>query len=149
LAISRGNNDHFEETWSLWALCNIALEQKQYSEAKQQAYQSLQAAETLGFQQGVLNARFHLGDIAYMMHDYLEADEHYQKAYVMSSNFGNRVWMAHAKCGLGRVACDFERYRASREHFYEALKFASEIQSVPGSLEAVEGLVELLAKTGE
>jgi tetratricopeptide (TPR) repeat protein len=130
-------------------LSHIAFEQRDYAEAKQQAHQSLLAAEALDYRRGILNAHFNLADIAYAVGDYPEADKHYQRTYAMSCNFGNRLWIAQALCGLGRVACVFESYRDSRQHFCEALRLARMSQSVPTSLESVEGLAELLSKMGE
>ena len=106
-------------TTPLRALGEVAFENADFEQAREQFQIALKVLEQLGNQSGISIILLKLGDLELKLENYDKARSYYEQSLVVSRHFGKS--MMAVDC-LGRVALYQGQYLQAKQHFSEALR---------------------------
>ena len=120
----------------LYAVCKEKTKLGEYTEAMKYANEDLALAEKIGFNKGIANSYYEIGNIYHSLSDYPKAIEKYQKSLTIYEQSGNKNGIANNFGGIGAAYCSLSDYPKALDYEQRALTIYEQM----GNKEGIAGI---------
>ncbi|MCP4544085.1 MAG: tetratricopeptide repeat protein [Chloroflexi bacterium] len=121
----------------------------EYEEATTHFTESLALCREMGDRRGVAVRLTNLGELARLQGDYATAQHHSQQALEIFEELGAQQSLAVTLGNLGHVSVAMGDHVAAAPYYHKAIQIAMTVGAIPAALEALAGLVGVLAQSGQ
>jgi len=145
LELARRMDNRWSLGFSLVNLGRVAFAKGDFDEAEAYYQEAMLIREELGDYRGQALGLQYLGDTALVQDELHRARQVYQESLVIFQDIGSQASTAAILVRLGDVERIAQSQEAAHDHYKEALQLADNARVIPGMLDALVGIAQLLA----